>query len=56
MALAYSFTYMGLSLEIHFIIAFKPVTSLSIFPAYPIIGGLGEGGTHPTGMICLYSD
>jgi hypothetical protein len=58
MALAHSFTYMGLSLETHFIIVFEPVSSLSIFPAYPIIGGLasGEGGTHPTGMFCLYSD
>lgn len=58
MALAHSFTYMGLSLETHFIVVFEPVSSLSIFPAYPIIGGLasGEGRTHPTGMFCLYSD
>jgi hypothetical protein len=54
MALAHSFTYMGLNLETHFIIIFEPVSSLSIFPPYPIIAGLGEGGTQPTGMYCLY--
>jgi len=54
MALAHLFTYMGLNLETHFIIIFEPVSSLSIFPPYPIIGGLGEGGTQPTGMYCLY--
>lgn len=58
MALAHSFTYMGLNLETHFIIMFEPVSSLSIFTPYPIIGGLGEGGTQPTstGMYCLHSD
>jgi hypothetical protein len=56
MALAHSFTYMGLHLETHFIIVFELVSPPSIFPHYPIIGELGEGGIQPTGMSCLSSD
>ena len=56
MALADSFTYMGLYLETHFIIMFESVSLLSIFLPYPIIGGLCEGGTQPTGMYYLYSN
>jgi hypothetical protein len=51
MALAHSFTYMGLYLKTHFIIIFELISTSTIFPLYPIISGI-----QPTGIYFLYSD